>query len=250
MTRAADRATATRLLAVIDHTRLGDADTPDDIERLCRKAASSLPHPAAVCVWPEYIVTARRTLDQAGAPSVAVAAVVNFPDGAANAGRAIRETRRACAAGAQEVDMVFPWRAYVGGDREIGPEIVRQCRETMDDRILKVILETGELGDPHLIREMTQVVLDAGADFVKTSTGMTRVGATLEAARVILECVHERGRGGLKASGGIRTPEQARDYLELAEGICGTGWATPRRFRIGSSSLLGGIRASERSSDQ
>jgi deoxyribose-phosphate aldolase len=239
MTLSGDRATTARVLAVIDHTRLGDADTPGDIDRLCREAASSLPHPAAVCVWPEFIVTARRALDEARASDVAVAAVVNFPDGSANAGRAIRETRRACGAGAQEIDLVFPWRAYVGGDREIGPEIVRQCREAVGDRILKVIVETGELGDPHLIRELTRIVLDAGADFVKTSTGKTRVGATLEAARVILECIHERGSGGLKASGGIRTHEQARAYLELADDICGSGFATPRRFRLGSSSLLG-----------
>jgi deoxyribose-phosphate aldolase len=170
---------------------------------------------------------------------VAVATVVNFPDGANNPGRALSETRRALAAGADEIDLVFCWRAYVAGDRESGPVIVTRCKEACGSRLLKVIIETGELGDPLLIREVCIAVLDAGADFVKTSTGRSRVSATPEAAQAILECLRECGRGGLKVSGGIRTLPQARAYLELAERICGAGWATPARFRIGSSSMLG-----------
>ena len=80
--------------------------------------------------------------------------------------------------------------------------------------------------------------LDAGADFVKTSTGRSRVGATLESAEVILKVLRDRGGGGLKVSGGIRTLEDARSYLELADRICGAAWATRATFRIGSSSLL------------
>lgn len=238
-----DRETLARLLATLDHTSLGEDDTPALIETLCRDAAAVLPYPAAVCVYPEHVSTARRSLDAADARQVAVATVVNFPDGSNNPGRALRETRRALAAGADEVDLVFPWRAYVGGDREAGPLMVQQCKECCGARALKVILETGELGDPLLIREMCLAALDAGADYIKTSTGKGRTGATPEAAAVILARLQERGRGGFKAAGGIRTIEQAMRYLELADRICGAGWANAARFRIGASSILAEIRA-------
>ena len=228
-----------RLLAALDLTSLGEDDTPAAIRALCAKAAASVVRPAAVCVFPEHIVTARAALAETGATGVAVATVVNFPDGANNPGRALSETRRALAAGADEIDLVFSWRAYVAGDRESGPIIVRRCKEACGSRLLKTIIETGELGDPLLIREISLAAVDAGADFVKTSTGRSRVGATPEAAKAILECLRERGRGGFKASGGIRTLAQGRVYLELAELICGPGWATPAKFRIGSSSMLG-----------
>lgn len=233
-----------RLLAALDLTSLGEDDTPAAIRALCAKAAASAVRPAAVCVYPEQIVTAHAALAEAGASGVAVAAVVNFPDGANDPGRALSETRRAIAAGADEIDLVFSWRAYVAGDRESGSIIVERCKEACGSRILKAIIESGELGDPLLIREICLAAVDAGADFVKTSTGRSRVGATPEAAQAILECLRERGRGGFKASGGIRTLREARVYLELAERICGAGWATPARFRIGSSSILGETRGS------
>ncbi len=228
-----------RVFAALDLTSLGEDDTPAAIQALCSMAAVGAVRPAAVCIFPEHIVTAKAALAAAGASGVTVATVVNFPDGANNPGRAFSETRRALAAGADEIDLVFSWRAYVAGDRESGPLIVQRCKEACGSRPLKAIIETGELGDPLLIREVCLAVLDAGADFVKTSTGRSRVGATPEAAQAILECLRERGRGGFKASGGIRTLAQARVYFELAERICGTGWATPAKFRIGSSSMLG-----------
>jgi deoxyribose-phosphate aldolase len=228
-----------RLLATLDLTSLGEDDTPAAIQALCAKAAASAVRPAAVCIYPEHIVSARAALVAAGATGVAVATVVNFPDGSNDPGRALSETRRALAAGATEIDLVFPWRAYLAGDREAGPDMVRRCKAACGPRFLKAIIESGELADPILIREISLAAVDAGADFVKTSTGRARAGATPEAARVILESLRERGRGGFKASGGIRVLAQARSYFELAERICGAGWATPARFRIGSSSTLG-----------
>ncbi len=112
-------ATAARELAVLDLTSLGEDDTTARIAGLCETAASG-GHPAAVCVYPEHIETARRVLDAQGAADVAVATVVNFPEGSNNLGRALRETGRALAAGADEIDIMFPWRAYLGGDREAG----------------------------------------------------------------------------------------------------------------------------------
>ena len=227
-----------RVLAALDLTSLGEDDTPEAIRVLCAKAARCTVRPAAVCVYPEHIVTAKAALAAAGASAIAVATVVNFPDGANDPARAHRETRRALAAGADEIDLVFAWRAYVAGDRESGPIIVARCKDACGSRLLKAIIETGELADPLLIREISFAALDSGADFIKTSTGRSRIGATPEAAQAILECLRDRGRGGLKASGGIRTLDQARGYLELAERICDAGWATPARFRIGSSTTL------------
>ncbi len=227
-----------RLLAALDLTSLGEDDSPAAIRALCTKAAAAAIRPAAICVYPEHIASARAALDGAGARAVSVATVVNFPDGANDPGRALRETRRALAAGADEIDLVFPWRAYVDGDRDSGPSIVAKCKEICGLRPVKAIIETGELGDALLIREVAIAALDAGADFVKTSTGRSRVGATLESAEVILKVLRDRGGGGLKVSGGIRTLEEARSYLELADRICGAAWATRATFRIGSSSLL------------
>jgi deoxyribose-phosphate aldolase len=227
-----------RLRATLDLTLLTEDATPADVRSLCGRAAGSAVRPAAVCVYPEHATTARWALDAAGAGAIAVAAVVNFPDGRSDAGRALRETRRALAAGADEIDIVYPWRAAIGGDRGCGPLMIGQCKEACGARLLKAILETGELGDPLLVRELATTALGAGADFIKTSTGRSRVGATLEAAGVMLECIRERRRGGFKAAGGIRTLAEARQYFDLAERICGAGWATPACFRIGASSML------------
>jgi deoxyribose-phosphate aldolase len=236
-------ATAARVLAVLDLTSLGEDDTTATITGLCECAASG-GHPAAVCVYPEHIATARRVLDAQGAADVAVATVVNFPDGSNDLGRALRETRRAIAAGADEIDIVFPWRAYMNGDRESGPLMLQRCKEICGARPLKAILETGELGDPLLIRELSHTALAAGADFIKTSTGKSARGATIESARVILECLRERdGRGGFKASGGIQNIAEAGRYLALADEILGPDWATSANFRIGANSLLKKLRS-------
>jgi deoxyribose-phosphate aldolase len=240
---AVDRAIAARILAALDLTSLGEDDTPEAIERLCAAAAAG-GHPAAVCVYPEHITTARRTLELERAGEVAIATVVNFPDGGNDIARMLRETRRALAAGADEIDIVFPWRTYLGGDREGGALMLQECKSICGRKILKVILETGELGDPLLIREISFAALGAGADFIKTSTGKAKIGATPAAARIMLECIRERGgRAGFKAAGGVRTLIDAGRYLALADEIVGAGWATPARFRIGASSLLAELRA-------
>jgi len=234
---------ARRALAALDLTSLGEDDTPAAIEALCASAVGAGGLPAAVCVYPEHVQTARRALEAAGAAGVRVATVVNFPDGSADAQRIARETRRAVAAGADEVDMVLPWRALAARDELAVSQCLAAAREACRDRPLKVILESGALAEPALVRRAAELALDAGADFIKTSTGKVATGATPEAATVMLEAIRDRGgKAGFKASGGVRTLADAALYLGLADRLLGPGWATPRHFRIGASGLLGEIR--------
>ena len=232
-----------RLLAALDHTRLGTDDRPEDIRLLCAEAAAGLARPTAVCVHPQFAGVARSTLDAGHAPEIAVAAVANFPDGGIDVARPVAEIHAALAAGAAEIDLVFPWRAWLAGDRDAAAKLLVACRDASAGRILKVILETGELGEARVIRELASFALEAGADFIKTSTGRTAAGATPAAARTILETLRDRGRGGFKASGGIRTIADAAAYLDLADAILGASWARPATFRIGASSLLAALRA-------
>lgn len=234
-------ALARRVLACLDLTRLGEDDERARIEDLCESARLAPLPPAALCVYPEWVATVRRRLDRDGPAGVAVASVVNFPDGAADPACVARETRRAIAAGASEIDVVLPWRALCDGDEAAARAVIAACREACGARaLMKVILESGELGTALGVRAASLLALDEGADFLKTSTGKARRGATPEAAQVMLESIAARGGGcGFKAAGGVRTLADAARYLELADATLGPDWATPRRFRIGASELLG-----------
>lgn len=233
-------ALARRALACLDLTRLGEDDDRARIEALCDAARLAPGAPAALCVYPEWVATVRRRIDRDGPVGVAVATVVNFPDGGADAARVARETRRALAAGADEIEVVLPWRAFVAGDLRAARAVLAACREACGARaVMKVILETAELGDPRRIREASLLALDEGADFLKTSTGKAGGGATPDAATRMLGVIAARGGGcGFKAAGGIRTLDDAARYFALADDALGAAWATPRRFRIGASDLL------------
>ena len=239
---AMDLYPASRVLGLLDLTSLGEDDTPARSRTLCAAARSARGLPAAVCIYPEHITTAREAL--AGA-AVKVATVVNFPEGADDPQRIARETRRAIAAGADEIDMVLPWRALQAGDAARARAGVDACRSACGPGIaLKLILETGALGTPALIREASELGLDAGVDFLKTSTGKVAVNATPEAAAVMLDAIAARGgRCGFKAAGGIRTLADARVYLELAQARLGAEWVDPARFRIGASALFDALLA-------
>ena len=228
-------ALAARLLPLLDLTSLGEDDTPETIESLCARARIGV-LPAAVCVYPEHVTTARRAL--AGA-AVKIASVVNFPDGGSDAVRVERETRRAIAAGANEIDLVLPWTAFCRGDMRAARAVVDAARHACGDaHALKLILETGELASPGRIRAAAELGIAAGVDFLKTSTGKVAVNATPEAAAVMLDVIAAHGgRCGFKAAGGIRRAADAAIYLQLAVARCGDDWVTPTHFRIGASAL-------------
>ncbi|MEQ6916796.1 deoxyribose-phosphate aldolase [Halomonas aquatica] len=231
---------ARQALALMDLTSLNDDDTDATTEALCQRAKTPAGTPAAVCVYPDFVVTARRALKAHGLEGIVkVATVTNFPQGGDDIMAAARATRSAAAAGADEVDVVFPWRALLAGDEETGRELVAACHQAAGDAVLKVILETGELKDPALIRRASELALEGGADFLKTSTGKVAVNATLEAAEIMLTVIRASGRdAGFKAAGGVRTVEDALAYLQLAERLMGVTWVTPAHFRFGASGLL------------
>lgn len=234
---------ARQALALMDLTSLNDDDTDERIAALCGQARTSVGHPAAICLYPQFIATARRELASLGlAGQVKIATVTNFPHGNDDIERAVRETREAISLGADEVDVVFPYRALMAGDASLGRALVEGCKVACGERPLKVILESGELKDRDLIRKAGELAIAGGADFIKTSTGKVKVNATLEAAEIMLTTIRDSNRDvGFKAAGGVRTTEDASAYLALAERLMGKQWLSPAHFRFGASSLLGDL---------
>ena len=230
-------------LACLDLTSLNNADTEADIATLCERAAGPHGTVAAVCVWPRL---ARFARDHAAA-TIAVAAVANFPDGSSDIERALRDTGEIVQAGAQEVDVVLPYRALLAGDEKACTALLHAVRRASEGLLLKVILETGEMREPALMQRAAHLALDAGADFLKTSTGKTPVSATPQAAETLLRAIRDEARTGsligFKASGGVRTVAEAAVYIGLVEAVLGAGALVPARFRIGASSLLTDIEA-------
>jgi deoxyribose-phosphate aldolase len=236
------RAVAARTLPLIDLTDLGDAATEDGARDLCGRAVTPHGAVAAVCLWPRFVATAKRALAGTG---VKIATVVNFPGGGDDTRAVEAETARAIADGADEIDLVMPYRAFLAGRPGFAEtQIVRVGRLCAGRAALKVILETGEIADPGRIRAAADLALAAGADFVKTSTGKVAVNATPAAAEILIEAIRACGRpAGFKAAGGIRTVAEAAIYLALADRLMGPDWARPATFRFGASGLLGDVLA-------
>ena len=231
-------------LSLMDLTTLNDNDSRDSVAALCRKASSEAGTVAAVCVFPRFVADARKALAQAGAAQVRIATVTNFPHGDDDIAIAVAETRAAVAYGADEVDVVFPYRALMAGRPDVGHQLVAACKAACGSVPLKVIIESGELATPALIRQASDIALAAGADFLKTSTGKVAVNATLPAARIMLEAIRDSGkRCGFKAAGGVRSAEEAAAYLALAAGIMGADWLNADNFRFGASGLLASLQA-------
>lgn len=236
---------AQRALNMMDLTTLNDDDTDAKVEELCRKAKGPAGNTAAICIYPRFIPNARKTLNAMGAESIKIATVTNFPHGNDDVAIAVAETKAAVAYGADEVDVVFPYRALMAGNAEVGFELVKACKEACPANVqLKVIIETGELKTEALIRQASEISIDAGADFIKTSTGKVPVNATLEAAKIMLTVISEKNPAvGFKPAGGVKNAEQAGQYLDLAESILGKEWLSPAKFRFGASSLLANLLA-------
>ncbi len=236
-----DAALLRRLYSLIDLTSLNEKDSETDISLLCTKARSALGHVAALCVYPQFVPMVASSFS--GTP-VKTATVVNFPEGSSSLEAVLAEISESLQAGAQEIDVVFPYDRYLAGEQQYAHQFVSICKAACgDDVTLKVILETGALIDSAIIADASYTALAAGADFIKTSTGKITEGATLEAAATMLLVIKHtepqvKHRLGFKAAGGIRTIEQAAQYVELADRIMGKDWVTPATFRIGASKLV------------
>lgn len=230
-------------LACLDLTSLNAHDTEADIAKLCQRANGPFGPVAAVCVWPHLAAFARAQLPT----HINVAAVANFPHGHTDIEAAVADTQAIVQAGAQEVDVVLPYRALIAGDEAAVTTLLSAVRQACPGLLLKVILETGELKTPALIARASTLALQTGADFLKTSTGKTPTNATPEAAQVMLatiaSCPTAKDFAGFKASGGIRTAQEAIIYEALVEHHLGAKALVPQRFRIGASSLLNDIEA-------
>jgi deoxyribose-phosphate aldolase len=233
------------MLGLIDLTSLGEDDTPAVIAALCDKAVTPAGQVAAVCVYPAFIPQVKMRL---AGTSVKIATVINFPSGQEPAESVVAAVRQAISAGANEIDVVFPYHRYLAGDRMGAQDVIRQCRAACNETItLKVILETGAIDDLRTLSDISHDVILAGADFLKTSTGKIKTGATLEAAAVMLLAIKQlqptiKRTLGFKASGGVREPGQAAQYMTLAAEIMGPHWVSSATFRLGASQLLDVIR--------
>ncbi len=229
---------------MLDLTELGDHATEADVTALCSRAVGRHGTVAAVCVWPRHVALAAAQLAGSG---VRVATVVNFPGGDDAIDDVVELARTAMANGADEIDLVLPYRALLAGDSSRPANMVAALRGTVDagDRkTLKVILETGELVDLEIIRAAAELAIRNGADFIKTSTGKTPVSASLAATGVMLTTIRDLDPAvGLKPSGGIRTLADAAAYIAQADKILSPTWATAATFRFGASGLLTSLEA-------
>ena len=234
-----DKNAAMKIFSLIDLTSLNEADTDNTIIALCKKAVNNADHVAAICIYPKFVKHAKEYFRHV---PVKLATVANFPQGMDGIDKTILSIQQSITHGAEEIDVVFPYQDFLKGNNI--QDFISACKKVCGKSILlKVILETGAIKDPHLIAKASEEVLIAGADFVKTSTGKISQGATLEAAACLLLTIREltptlKRPLGFKASGGVRTLAQAMQYIALAEAIMGKGWVTPASFRLGASQLV------------
>lgn len=237
------KSSAQLALSLMDLTSLNENDSDEVICALCHQAKTEFGSPAALCVYPRFVPIARKTLQQLGLSQVKIATVTNFPHGNDDIEIALAETKAAIAYGADEVDVVFPYRTLINGDQKCGFALVSACKKVCAEQgvLLKVIIESGELQTAELIRKASEIAIQAGADFIKTSTGKVPVNATLESAEIMLQTIADlkvQDRVGFKAAGGVRTAQDAQQYLQLAARILGEDWISADHFRFGASGLL------------
>jgi deoxyribose-phosphate aldolase len=241
-------ATPSSHLAVrcLDLTSLDGDETEERIRALCDRAVQpdpndpEIPSVAAVVLYPAKVAEAAGRL---AGTAVKVASVAGFPSAEGPLEVRLAEIRRAVEDGAAEIDIVLNRPLFLSGRTDEARVEIRRAKEAAGSATLKVILETGKLESPARIRDAAMLAMTSGADFIKTSTGKVGTGATIAGAKAMMEAAGEfhgdTGIGvGIKVSGGVRTAEQAMDYLELLEDTLGSAWLTPDRFRIGASALL------------
>ena len=239
------------VLSMIDLTTLEGMDTVKKVQQLCYKATHihnelpNLPNVAAVCVYPTMVKTASNALKDFDVKVASVATA--FPSGSSSLKIKIQETKEAIFNGADEVDMVISRGKFHSGEYNYVFDEIATIKETCGSDVrLKVILETGELGDYDHIRFASEIAINAGADFIKTSTGKIKPAATLPITLVMLEAIkdHYYNTGkmiGMKPAGGISNSKLALQYLLLVKETLGDLWLDNHWFRFGASSLANDV---------
>lgn len=237
-------------LSMIDLTTLEGIDTPNKVKQMCYKArhlhdsVPNLPTTAAVCVYPPFVGIAKKELTNS---SVKVASVATaFPSGQSSLEIKLLETKMAVDNGADEVDMVISRGRFHSGEYQYVFDEIAAIKEACGDARLKVILETGELGSFDKVRRASDIAIDAGADFIKTSTGKISPAATLPVTLVMLEAIkdhyYKTGKMvGMKPAGGVSNAKLALQYLMLVKETLGDKWLTNEWFRFGASSLANDV---------
>ena len=232
---------ASQALSLMDLTSLNEHDTEQSILALLDSVRPEIGLPAAICVYSQFVGLVKKELIQRNWQSVKVATVTNFYDGEQSLDLVLNETKQALLDGADEIDLVIPYKEVIQGELENTKLYVHKSKLlcTEYDACLKVIIESGELKAPELICKASSLAIEAGADFIKTSTGKVPVNATLEATEIMLDAINSSGREvGFKAAGGVRTVNDASAYLRLAEQKLECDSLTPAQFRFGASGLL------------
>ncbi len=244
--KEAKRSGLTLALTMLDLTTLEGKDSPGRIVQLCQKAMRpyaadpTMPPVAAVCVYPNFVALAKRCLRGS---TVKVASVATgFPSGHTPLALKLEETRACVDAGADEIDMVIDRGAFLAGRAQQVADEIAATKAACGAAHLKVILETAELVTYDNIRAASWLAMEAGADFIKTSTGKLAQAATLPITLVMLEAIRDyyfaTGRQvGMKPAGGIRTAKDALKYVVLLNETLGDAWMTPDWFRMGASTL-------------
>jgi deoxyribose-phosphate aldolase len=233
-------------LSMIDLTTLEGMDTEGKVVQLCQKARNphadmpDLPTVAAVCVYPNMVPVAKRELLNSAIKVASVATA--FPSGMATLNAKIEEVRRVVEGGADEVDMVISRGEFMRGNYSYVFDEIAAVKEACGEAHLKVILETGELQTLENVRKASDLAMQAGADFIKTSTGKVQPTATQAVTLVMLEAIRDyyfatERMVGMKPAGGIRKAKEALQYLVLVKETLGSAWLTPEYFRFGASSL-------------
>lgn len=238
------------LHSTIDLTTLAGADTEEKVAQLVGsvndfEGTEDVPSVAAICVYPNFVKTVREVLTASGVQVACVSGA--FPASQSFTEVKIAETALAIAAGADEIDIVLNLGAFLSGDYLEASTEIEEQKATARGALLKVILETGALKEPELIRRASILALFSGTDFLKTSTGKEYPGADLRAAYILCSVLREYKdkygeQRGVKFSGGIRSAEEAVKYYTLVEAILGKEWLDNRFFRIGASSLVGSLQ--------
>ncbi len=232
-----DEDLARKVIEVLELTQLAADTSEEDVRRLCERAEGPHGEVAAICVPPKFVMLAKELLGRRS--PIAVSTVSNWPRGASKVDYVAAEAEIAFFEGAQEVNMIIPYRQFRTNDQHTLTNMIEECvRMTSRRKFIKATLEAGELAEDFIIREAARRAMDAGAEFLETESGQRERRCSAGHVRCVLEEIRDhRMEAGLKV-GPCETLEECRKYLDMAAEIMGEDWITPDNFRIGGGLKL------------